>query len=171
MTIAYSGYGYGRATRAERRATARRDSVLARYWHDRLTHAECDGRPYCDAYRGYDGPDSPHAYNDHGHSPRRYYTGHLHAPCSRYGADGADCAWWAIAAAFIAADANGEEMTYDGLDYWQGLAVNDSDGPCETVWAHWSAVPPFVRARIADGTRASVLALAYDPAALVAEYA
>lgn len=158
MTIKYSGYGYERATKRERAMIARRDRIVATWWHDRLTHDTCDGQPYCHASVG----NEQHGWNEH--APRRYYTGNLHAPCSRYGRDGDECAWWAIAAAFIAQEANSGPITWEDVDYWQGLAVNDSGGLADLVWDGWHAVPPFVRGQL--GTRASVLALSDDPAAL-----
>jgi hypothetical protein len=59
-------------------------------------------------------------------------------PGSRYGRDATDCAPWAVACHLIYVDANGEEgEVSDSLDYYMGLAVNDSDGVEELVREHY----------------------------------
>lgn len=56
-------------------------------------------------------------------------------PCSRYGDAGA-CASVALVAARIAAEANGEPVTFRALDYMMGLAVNDSDDLADLLADH-----------------------------------
>jgi hypothetical protein len=51
---------------------------------------------------------------------------HLGTPGSRYGRDAEDCAPVAWRVAEIVADASGEPITEDDLDYAMGLVVNDS---------------------------------------------
>jgi hypothetical protein len=52
---------------------------------------------------------------------------HLRVPCSRYGWDSESCAPVAWRVAEIIADATGEPITEDELDYAMGLVVNDHD--------------------------------------------
>ncbi len=57
-------------------------------------------------------------------------------PCSRYGRNSEDCWPYAWALAEIAADANGDEITEEALDYYMGLVVNDHDDVESLIAAH-----------------------------------
>ena len=57
-------------------------------------------------------------------------------PCSRYGRNSEDCAPVAFALAEIVADANGDEITEDALDYAMGLVVNDHDDVLSLISEH-----------------------------------
>lgn len=50
-------------------------------------------------------------------------------PCSRYGYDSESCAPVAWRVAELIADANGEPITADDLDFVMDLVVNDHDDP------------------------------------------
>ncbi len=65
----------------------------------------------------------------------------LRVPCSRYGRNTEDCSWWAIACQQIFDNCNGQDDdTKEGLDYYMGLAVNDSDTMAEFVYENRYAV-------------------------------
>ena len=55
--------------------------------------------------------------------------GNLATPGTRYGRNTAECAPVAVAAARIYAEAQGEPLTPDALDYMMGLVVNGYDDP------------------------------------------
>jgi len=59
--------------------------------------------------------------------------GNLYVPGSRYGLDTEDCSWWAIACQQIAV-AEGCDDYESTLDYYMGLAVNNSDSMAEFVY-------------------------------------
>lgn len=74
-------------------------------------------------------------------------TGYLATPCSRFGRNGDECAWWAVACAAIYEDANGDagvepELLIDG---YMGDAVNDSDGVLELVRTYYYAIPECLK--------------------------
>lgn len=48
-------------------------------------------------------------------------------PCSRYGADGRECAVYALAGCLMFADGTGEEITPEIADVYMSAAVNNSD--------------------------------------------
>ena len=54
-------------------------------------------------------------------------TGHLGAPCSRYGRNGRECAPVAWRLAYLLARETGETVSAYGLDYAMGLVVNNHD--------------------------------------------
>lgn len=63
-------------------------------------------------------------------------------PASRYGVNGAETAYWALACEAIYEDANGEpDSVAQSLDYYQSLAVNDSDDVLSLVRAYYYAIP------------------------------
>lgn len=91
------------------------------YWHQWLTTDEATGDP----------------------------TGHLHAPCSRYGRNGEECSYWAIACEVIYVEANGQDDDPRlSLDYYQGLAVNDSDQVADLVVHNWYLLPRALRQQL-----------------------
>lgn len=76
-------------------------------------------------------------------------TGHLQAPASRYGRNGDDCAWFAIACEVIYANANGAPDDPEAsLDFYQGLVVNDHDDVARLVIEYYFALPDPLRAVI-----------------------
>lgn len=64
--------------------------------------------------------------------------GNLHVPCSRYGHDTESCAPVAWALTEIIADATGEPITPEALDYSMGLVVNDHDDVESLILAYGS---------------------------------
>jgi len=54
-------------------------------------------------------------------------TGHLAAPCSRYGRNGSQCALVAWRVAYLTARETGEPITHELLDHAMSLVVNDHD--------------------------------------------
>ena len=66
--------------------------------------------------------------------------GNLYVPCSRYGLDTEDCSWWAIACQQIAIAEWQVDEDEESLDYYMGLAVNDSDTMAEFVYENRYAV-------------------------------
>jgi hypothetical protein len=73
-------------------------------------------------------------------------TGHLKAPCSRYGRTGGETAWYALACEVIFTHANGEEDDPKiALDYYQGLAVNDHEDVASLINDYWYVVPDCLR--------------------------
>jgi hypothetical protein len=71
-------------------------------------------------------------------------TGHLQTPCSRYGRNSREVAPWAIACEVIFVEVSGddsEDDPRDGLNFYMGLAVNDSPEPEELVREYRFALP------------------------------
>lgn len=126
-----------------------RDERIARIWHKRLTREFCDGHSYNSLCWEYG-----KGFHD---GPAWHQTGHLKCPCSRYGSDGDECAWWAIAMAFVYEEANGDGFDPDGMEHFMSLAVNDHDDLAELVLDHWYAIPRFLKRYI--GTKAEVRGL------------
>ena len=82
-------------------------------------------------------------------------TGHLQAPCSRYGRNGDECAWWAIACELIYVSANGaDDEPETSLDFYMGFAVNDSEQVAYMVDDYYYAIPDCLREVI--GTHADI---------------
>lgn len=62
-----------------------------------------------------------------------------HIPCSRYATNSEDAWPYAYALAEIAREANGDPITYDVLDYYMGLVVNDHDDVESLILGHGTA--------------------------------
>jgi hypothetical protein len=75
-------------------------------------------------------------------------NGYLAAPGSRYGRNGDDTAWWAIACVWIAAEANGIDDTDAQMDECQGLAVNDSDMVLARVRNYYYCLPAALKEQL-----------------------
>lgn len=112
---------------------------------------ECEPQP----------PDPLDELQLHGRSVRQWHhwlttdedTGEPHGddmvPCSRYGRDGTECAWWALACEAVYVEANGENSDEDpsaALTYYLGLAVNDHESVLELVRDYWYAIPNELKA-------------------------
>lgn len=70
-------------------------------------------------------------------------TGHLGAPCSRYGRNGDQCAWWAVAVEYVYTHCNGEDDVVDeALDHLMSLVVNDHDDVISLVGDYAFCLPP-----------------------------
>lgn len=65
--------------------------------------------------------------------------GNFRVPCSRFGHDSASCAPVAYALAEIIADANGDPIDTEQLDYCMGLVVNDHDDVRSLIVEHGTA--------------------------------
>lgn len=77
-------------------------------------------------------------------------SGHLQVPCSRYGDNGYECAWWALAAEVAYVEANGEDDEPEtSLDHLMGLVVNDSPEIAALVFDYWDKLPYSLRAQMA----------------------
>jgi hypothetical protein len=76
-------------------------------------------------------------------------TGNLRVPCSRYGRNGYECAFWSIAAELVCVEANGpSDSTEESLDHLMSLAVNDHDDIAELVYEYWYVIPRSLRTRL-----------------------
>lgn len=64
------------------------------------------------------------------------YTGDLRVLCSRWGTNGAECAEAAYDLDRTIAEANGEPVTAESLDYCMGLVVNDHEDVGSVLYAH-----------------------------------
>jgi hypothetical protein len=97
-------------------------------------------------------------YQMHGYSLKRWhqwlttdretgdYTGWLRVPCSRYGKNGEECAYWAIAAEVAYVDACGEDDdAEEALNFLMSLAVNDHRDIAYLVHEYWDAIPECLR--------------------------
>lgn len=85
-------------------------------------------------------------------------TGHLKCPCSRYGIDSEDCAWWAIALECVIEDVNGPSQDPEGaMDSAMGLAVNNHDDVGDLVYDYWFSIPAALRKKL--GTKKEVKVL------------
>lgn len=68
-------------------------------------------------------------------------TGHLRT-FSRYGRNGEECSYWALACEVIAVEANGpSEDVEASLEYFMVLTVNDSPTVAEIVVGCWNDLP------------------------------
>ena len=67
-------------------------------------------------------------------------------PGSRYGRHSEDCWELAYAVAEIAAEANGDPIDEEALDYYMGLVVNDSDDIESLILAHGTAEHRYLHA-------------------------
>ena len=79
-------------------------------------------------------------------------TGESHAdavvPCSRYGSNGEEGAYWALACELIYCEANGDnsdEDPHEALDWYMSLAVNDHQDVLDLVLNYWYAVPDALK--------------------------
>lgn len=75
-------------------------------------------------------------------------TGHLTAPTSRYGRNGDECAYWALACEMVYLEVNGENRDEDpriALDFYMGLVVNDHQDVLDVILNYWYAVPEALR--------------------------
>jgi hypothetical protein len=69
-------------------------------------------------------------------------NGHLPVPCSRYGRDGSESAWWAIAAQAAYSYATGQDEDLEqGMDHFMSLAVNDDPSLMSLVSEFRCVVP------------------------------
>jgi hypothetical protein len=76
-----------------------------------------------------------------------------YVPCSRYGRDSWDCAWFAIALVCVEIDANGPlDDVKVALDDYMVDVVNDHDHVARLLYDHWYAVPRAVREHIGTKT-------------------
>jgi hypothetical protein len=90
------------------------------------------------------------------------HNGYLRVPCSRYGSNGDDCAWWAIAAEVVFIEANGEDdEPEDALDFLMCLAVNDHASVARNVRDYWQLIPEDLRAQLGVDYN-EVKEMAYD---------
>ena len=76
---------------------------------------------------------------------------HLAAPCSRYGRNADECAWWAVAAEVIYVHAKGgDDEAEVALSYLMSLAVNDHGDLAELVDEYWYAVPDALKQQLGE---------------------
>ena len=83
--------------------------------------------------------------------------GHDAVPCSRYGDNGEECAWYAIACEVVYCEANGENSDDDpkaGLDHYMSLAVNDHDDIATLLHEYDYTIPSALREKL--GTRLDI---------------
>lgn len=68
--------------------------------------------------------------------------GHLATPGSRYGRTSDRVAYWALAGGVVLEHANGEaDETYEALEHFMGLAVNDDPSVAEVALDYWDILP------------------------------
>lgn len=78
-------------------------------------------------------------------------TGQLAVPASRYGRNGSDCAWFAIAVECVYLHANGESDNPEGaMDVSLGWAVNDSDFIEPFLREYEYAIPDALKRELGD---------------------
>lgn len=80
-------------------------------------------------------------------------------PCSRYGRHSDECEPYAILAAAVFAECNGDDPTPDALDHYMGLVVNDHPDPATIAADHWHGLVRAV-GRTLGITRAECVRLA-----------
>lgn len=88
-------------------------------------------------------------------------TGSLLVPCSRYGRNGRECAWFALAAQAVVVDDLADDDPEASLEHLMGLVVNDHDDIAGLLAEHYHAVPEPLRQMIGD--HADVIGLVAGP--------
>lgn len=80
-------------------------------------------------------------------------TGHLLVPVSRYGRNGDECAWWAVAceAAYVAASSTPDSADPElAMQTFMGYAVNDSDDVAVLVGDFWAELPAPLQEQLGE---------------------
>lgn len=91
----------------------------------------------------------PYALTDEMRTAYDIAVGDGGATFSRYGDDAEDCAWYAVAIAYVHADANGADPTDpDLLDSLMSVVVNDHDEVQYTISSYRYAIPAAVLAHL-----------------------
>lgn len=101
--------------------------VSLRQWHGWLTTDQATGEP----------------------------AGDLQVPCSRYGRNSAEVAWWAIAAGYIYEEVSGpHDNPPEAMNFMMGLAVNSHEDIEYMVIEYWHALPDELKDQLdVDGLR------------------